>query len=136
MRKLKQLLGDRYRFTRCSEREIRNLRVGEELTAAVLLADCVKMEATAFCTKDGVHFLYDVYVKDRPDSKEWICFDSPEDDVVLKERAMVAVLHRVVTENDLSYTECRFATVAGKPPKEPPASPCVALCEKRRQRTR
>lgn len=57
---------------------------------------------------------YDVFVKDKPDASEWICYDSPTDVVILKESAMLAVLDRVVKEKGLSYTECRFEHVDGK----------------------
>ena len=57
---------------------------------------------------------YDVFVKDDPDSPEWIFYDSLSDPVSLKEADMIRVLDRMVSEHGLSYTESCFDRLDGK----------------------
>ena len=117
---LKHQLGDRYAFTRpVSDRDIfllqRNIPQNfTETVVASLTAGCVKIEATLFKTKEKLSLCYDVFVKDTPDSDEWICYETPTDTVKLREADMLSVLDRVVTENGLSYTECCFEKLKGK----------------------
>jgi len=90
---------------------------------ASLTVGCVKIEATLFKTKEKLSLCYDVFVKDTPDSDEWICYENPSDTVKLKEAEMLSVLDRIVSENGLSYTECCFEKLNGKviSPKEKPS---------------
>ncbi len=126
---LKNQLGDRYSFTRpVSDRDIfllqRNIPQNfSEAVVASLTAGCVKIEATLFKTKEKLSLCYDVFVKDTPDSDEWICYETPTDTVKLREADMLSVLDRVVTGNGLSYTECCFEKLNGKviSPKEKPS---------------
>ena len=126
---LKHQLGDRYSFTRpVSDRDIfllqRNIpQKFSEAVVASLTAGCVKIEATLFKTKEKLSLCYDVFVKDTPDSDEWICYENPSDTVKLKEAEMLSVLDRIVSENGLSYTECCFEKLNGKviSPKEKPS---------------
>ncbi len=126
---LKNQLGDRYSFTRpVSDRDIfllqRNIPQNfSEAVVASLTAGCVKIEATLFKTKEKLSLCYDVFVKDTPDSDEWICYETPTDTVKLREADMLSVLDRVVTGNGLSYTECCFEKLKGKviSPKEKPS---------------
>ena len=117
---LKHQLGDRYSFTRpVSDRDIFLLQRKPpqnfaETVVASLTVGCVKIEATLFKNKEKLSLCYDVFVKDTPDSDEWICYDNPSDMVKLKEAEMLSVLDRVVTENGLSYTECCFEKLKGK----------------------
>ena len=117
---LKHQLGDRYAFTRpVSDRDIfllqRKLPQNfTETVVASLTVGCVKIEATLFKTKEKLSLCYDVFVKDTPDSDEWICYETPTDTVKLREADMLSVLDRVVTENGLSYTECCFEKLKGK----------------------
>ena len=85
-----------------------------ETVVASLVVGCVKIEATLFKNKEKLSLCYDVFVKDTPDSDEWICYDTPSDAVKLKEAEMLSVLDRIVTENGLSYTECCFEKLDGK----------------------
>lgn len=66
----------------------------------------------------GTELGYDLYVKDRPDGEEWVCYDSLPDDVRLDmdgvEREMAGVLDREVQRRGLSYTKCPFERVEGK----------------------
>lgn len=61
---------------------------------------------------------YDILVKDTPDSKEWICYDTLNDDVKYNslnlEQEMFNILNREVKEYGLSYTDCNFEVVNGK----------------------
>ena len=117
---LKHQLGDRYSFTRpVSDRDIfllqRKLPQNfSETVVASLTVGCVKIEATLFKNKEKLSLCYDVFVKDVPDSDEWICYDNPSDTVKLKEAEMLSVLDRIVSENGLSYTECCFEKLDGK----------------------
>ena len=126
---LKNQLGDKYSFTRpVSDRDIfllqRNIPQNfSEVVVASLTVGCVKIEAALFKTKEKLSLCYDVFVKDTPDSDEWICYENPSDTVKLKEAEMLSVLDRIVSENGLSYTECCFEKLNGKviSPKEKPS---------------
>ena len=85
-----------------------------ETVVASLTVGCVKIEATLFKSKEKLKLCYDVFVKDTPDSDEWICYENPTDTVKLKEGDMLSVLDRIVSENGLSYTECCFEKLDGK----------------------
>ena len=117
---LKHQLGDRYAFTRpVSDRDIFLLQRKPpqnfaETVVASLSVGCVKIEATLFKNKEKLSLCYDVFVKDTPDSDEWICYETPNDTVKLKEAEMLSVLDRIVSENGLSYTECCFEKLDGK----------------------
>ena len=117
---LKNQLGDKYSFTRpVSDRDIfllqRNIPQNfSEVVVASLTVGCVKIEATLFKSKEKLKLCYDVFVKDTPDSDEWICYETPSDTVKLKEAEMLSVLDRIVSENGLSYTECCFEKLDGK----------------------
>lgn len=119
-RELRKKLGRDYCYKRyMSDREIMRLKKEvpkyfTERVAASLTAGCVKIEAVLFRGSCGLILGYDVFVKDDFASPEWICYDSPMDEVILKEKELLAVLDRVVEENNLSYTECCFETLEGK----------------------
>ena len=119
-KELKKQLGEKYSFTRpVSDRDIfllqRNIPQNfSEIVVASLTVCCVKIEATLFKTKEKLSLCYDVFVKDTPDSDEWICYENPSDTVKLKEAEMLSVLDRIVSENGLSYTECCFEKLDGK----------------------
>lgn len=120
IRELKKKLGRDYLYRRyMSDREINRIKKQTpeyftERVVASLTAGCVKIEAILFRGNCGLLLGYDVFVKDDFASPEWICYDSPADEVILKEKELLAVLDRVVTENKLSYTECCFETLEGK----------------------
>ena len=119
-KELKKQLGEKYSFTRpVSDRDIFLLQRKPpqnfaETVVASLSAGCVKIEATLFKSKEKLKLCYDVFVKDTPDSDEWICYETPSDTVKLKEAEMLSVLDRIVSENGLSYTECCFEKLDGK----------------------
>lgn len=128
IKELKKLLGEKYSFSRLlSDRDILRLqkrppKYYTDRVIASLIAGCVKIEAVLF--RDGEKLLlgYDIFVKDDPDSAEWIRYDTPNDRVKFKESEMLAVLDRIVTANGLSYTECCFERLDGKivKPREKP----------------
>lgn len=85
-----------------------------ETVVASLTAGCVKIEPVLY-RRDGRLLLgYDVFVKDDSAAPEWIFYDSPEDEVILKQQEMLKVLDRIVSDNNLSYTECCFESLKGK----------------------
>lgn len=140
-RKMKNQLGKLYCYKQyITEKEVRRLKKMnppqfELMTVCSLTAGYVKIEASIFKLDGKIQLGYDVFVKDTPDASEWICYDSPTDEVIIRESAMLAVLDRVVKENELSYTECCFERIDGrlakKKPKEicpvsSPVTPCKA----------
>ena len=120
IKELKNQLGDKYFFCRpMSDRDIFLLQRKPpqnfaETVVASLTVGCVKIEATLFKNKEKLSLCYDVFVKDTPDSDEWIYYETPTDTVKLKETEMLFVLDRIVSENGLSYTECCFEKLDGK----------------------
>ena len=132
-KELRKSLGERYSFKRwVSGQEVFRLqrRPPEDFTDMVLaelIVGCVKMEAVAYKDGDRVEVGYDIFVKDSPDAREWICYDISNHAVRLKESEMLAELDRVVSTNGLSYTECCFERLDGiavtdekKPAERPP----------------
>ena len=90
-KELKKQLGEKYSFTRpVSDRDVFLLQRKPpqnfaETVVASLSVGCVKIEATLFKNKEKLSLCYDVFVKDTPDSDEWICYETPTDTVKLKE---------------------------------------------------
>lgn len=117
---LKEKLGKNYCFSRpLSNRDIYLLTrtsspTFNEITVASLTVGTVKIHATLFKTDEKFALCYDVFVKDIPDSIEWIHYDTPSERVKLDESEMFSVLDRVVSENHLSYTKCCFDNLNGK----------------------
>lgn len=120
MKELKKELGSEYVFKRLlSEREVRRLiklnpPQFEMQTVLSLTAGCVKIEMCIYPHNEKLMLGYDVFVKENPESPEWICYDSPNDPANFSEENMASVLDRVVRENGLSYTECCFEKLNGK----------------------
>ena len=119
-KELRKQLGEKYSFTRpVSDRDVFLLQRNPpqnfaETVVASLTVGCVKIEATLFKSKEKLKLCYDVFVKDTPESDEWIGYETPSDMVKLKEAEMLSVLDRIVSENGLSYTECCFEKLDGK----------------------
>lgn len=115
----KKLKGDYFYKQYVSNRKVRILQKKipqyfVETVVASLTVGCVKIEAVLYRRNDCLILGYDVFVKDDSESPEWIIYDSPEDEVVLKEKEILKVLEQVVAENNLSYTECCFESLDGK----------------------
>ncbi len=119
VKELRQRLGEKYFFTRLlSDRDVFRLQKQPpeyfvDTTAAFLIAGCVKIEAVLFRDDERLSLGYEIFVKDDPDSAEWICYDTPGDRVRLRESEMLSVLDRIVQANGLSYTECCFQRIHG-----------------------
>ena len=118
-KELRKRLGDKYSFKRMvSGQELFRLqkRPPEDFTdklLAVLVVGCVKMESVAYRDGIKVEVGYDIFVKDAPDAREWICYDIVNKAVKLKESDMLFELDKIVENNGLSYTECCFEKVEG-----------------------
>ena len=121
-KRLKKLLGDKYIFKIFLPlNEVRNRlhsKDKHEKLFASLTVGCVKINAIVFPTADKSALGFDILVKDKPDSKEWICYDTVTDEVKVSlynlEQTMFDILNRVVKKYGLSYTECNFEVVNGK----------------------
>ena len=119
VKELRRAMGDSYSFQKfITDREVSRLRRQapqhmEDTIAASLTVGCMKINAVLFQEDSSLRLGYDVYVKDSPGSSEWICFDCPSDRASLKEQDMLAVLDRIVAENNFSYTECCFERLEG-----------------------
>ncbi len=120
IRKFKKELGEKYLFRRLiSDKEIRQLQKAnpsefESQIAALLTAGCVKIECCLYKSNNGIQLGYDVFVKDDPNSDDWIFYDSPNVSVSTKETNMLSVLEQLVEQNSLSYTECCFEKLDGE----------------------
>lgn len=121
-KRLKKLLGDKYIFKIFLPlSEVRNILQSKdthEKLFASLTVGCVKINAIVFPSADNMQIGFDILVKDKPDSTEWICYDTVTDEVKLSsynlEQTMFDILNRVVKKYGLSYTECNFEVVNGK----------------------
>ena len=120
VKELKRKLGAGYSYKKyMGEKQIARLKKQPpydfvEQRAATLTVGCVRIDAVLFRSTTGLAMAYDVFVKDAPDSDEWLCYDSLAMPVSLRETDMLSVLDRVVRENGLSYTECCFRKLEGK----------------------
>lgn len=119
-KELQRQLGGRYSYERLlSDREIQKLRRDipadfSETTAAVLIAGCLRLAAVLYRASAELLLGYDLFVKDDPDSPEWIYYDGLSDPVSLKEADMIRILDRLIAEHGLSYTESCFDRLDGK----------------------
>lgn len=119
-KELQRQLGSRYSYERLlNDREIQKLRreipedFSETVTAA-LTAGCLRLNAILYRSCRELLLGYDVFVKDDPDSPEWIFYDSLSEPVSLKEADMIRILDRLIAEHGLSYTESCFKRLDGK----------------------
>lgn len=119
-KELQRQLGSRYSYERLlNDREIQKLRreipedFSETVTAA-LTAGCLRLNAILYRSCRELLLGYDVFVKDDPDSPEWIFYDSLSEPVSLKEADMIRILDRFIAEHGLSYTESCFKRLDGK----------------------
>ena len=121
-KRLKKLLGDQYIFKIFVPlSEVRNILYSKdthEKLFASLTVGCVKINAIVFQNADDMQIGFDILVKDKPDSTEWICYDTITDEIKLSsynlEQTMFDILNRVVKKYGLSYTDCNFEVVNGK----------------------
>ena len=123
-KKLKKQLGNKYIFKMyLSVNEVKKLlsenpKDKHDTLFASLTVGCVKINAVVFPTPDKMLLGFDILVKDTPDSKGWICYDTLNDDVKYNslnlEQEMFNILSREVKEYKLSYIDCNFEVVKGK----------------------
>ena len=119
-KELQRQLGSRYSYERLlSDREILRMKRQipadfSETTVAVLIAGCLRLNAVLYLSCKELLLGYDVFVKDDPDSPEWIYYDGLSDPVSLKEADMIRILDRLIAEHGLSYTESCFKKLDGK----------------------
>lgn len=123
-KKLQRQLGNRYSYERLlNDREIQKLRREipddfSETVIAVLTAGCLQLNAVLYRSCKELLLGYDVFVKDDPDSPEWIYYDGLSNPVSLKEADMIRILDRLIAEHGLSYTESCFKRLDGKAVKK------------------
>lgn len=122
---LKKQLGTGYYFEqRLSKEKVSRLLSRLEgnnhfRVAASLAVGAVKLEAVVYWNHGRYALGYDLLVKDTPFSPDWICYENLPDPVRYGvrnlEREMFQVLDRAVEKYCLSYTECRFPRIDGRP---------------------
>lgn len=127
-KRIKKQLGTGYFFEqRLSPAAVQNLlgMLGGSnhfLIAASLTAGVVKLDAVVYWHDGKYQLGYDLMVKDSPESRSWLCFESLPDEVRYHvwnlEREMFLVLDRAVETYGLSYTECNFPKVDGSDKKQ------------------
>ena len=90
---------------------------------ASLVVGCLKIEAVFYRANEEKLPVFEVYVKASADAEEWICFDSPDDEVPMVDHDfahnMFRALERVRMDYGLSYTDPDFEMLAGKKAAQP-----------------
>ena len=89
------------------------------MVVSSLTVGCVRLEAVLYQQSGRKKLGYDLFVKDTPTGQEWICYDNLTDEVRIGafnfEQEMFNVLNSYVVKHGLSYTECSFEKLEGKP---------------------
>lgn len=117
---LSRQLGEKYRYERfLSHSALRQLQAHppkdfSQAVAARLAVGCVRLDAVLYRSHSSLLLGYDVFVKDDPDTEEWLFFDSLPDKVSLNENVMLRILDAFVSAQGLSFTACCFAALEGK----------------------
>ena len=122
---LKKQLGDGYSYEKIrSASDVRRILstaepLGFDLVVSSLTVGCVRLEAVLYQQSGRKKLGYDLFVKDTPTVQEWICYDNLTDEVRIGafnfEQEMFNVLNAYVVKHGLSYTECSFEKLEGKP---------------------
>ena len=122
---LKKQLGDGYSYEKIrSASDVRRILataepLGFDMVVSSLTVGCVRLEAVLYQQSGRKKLGYDLFVKDTPTGQEWICYDNLTDDVRIGafnfEQEMFNVLNAYVVKHGLSYTECSFEKLEGKP---------------------
>lgn len=84
----------------------------------LLIIGCLRLNAVLYLSCKELLLGYDIFVKDDPDSSEWIYYDGLADSVSLKETDMLKTLDCIAAERGLSYTESCFNRTDGKTVKK------------------
>ena len=122
---LKKQLGDGYSYEKIkSASDVKRILataepLGFDMIVSSLTVGCVRLEAVLYQQSGRKKLGYDLFVKDTPTGQEWICYDNLTDEVRIGafnfEQEMFNVLNAYVVKNGLSYTECSFEKLEGKP---------------------
>ncbi len=122
---LKKQLGDGYSYEKIkSASDVKRILstaepLGFDMVVSSLTVGCVRLEAVLYQQSGRKKLGYDLFVKDTPTGWEWICYDNLPDEVRFTtfnfEQEMFNVLNAYVVKHGLSYTECSFETLEGKP---------------------
>ena len=122
---LKKQLGDSYSYEKFkSASDVKRILataepLGFELVVSSLTVGCVRLEGVLYQQSGRKKLGYDLFVKDTPTGREWICYDNLPDEVRFTtfnfEQEMFNVLNAYVVKHGLSYTECSFEKLEGKP---------------------
>ena len=122
---LKKQLGDGYSYEKIkSASDVKRILataepLGFDMVVSSLTVGCVRLEAVLYQQSGRKKLGYDLFVKDTPTGQEWICYDNLTDDVRIGafnfEQEMFNVLNAYVVKHGLSYTECSFEKLEGKP---------------------
>ena len=122
---LKKQLGDGYSYEKIkSSSDVKRILstaepLGFDMVVSSLTVGCVRLEAVLYQQSGRKKLGYDLFVKDTPTGQEWICYDNLTDEVRIGafnfEQEMFNVLNAYVVKHGLSYTECSFVKLEGKP---------------------
>ena len=122
---LKKQLGDGYSYEKIkSSSDVKRILstaepLGFDMVVSSLTVGCVRLEAVLYQQSGRKKLGYDLFVKDTPTGQEWICYDNLTDEVRIGafnfEQEMFNVLNAYVVKHGLSYTECSFEKLEGKP---------------------
>ena len=122
---LKKQLGDGYSYEKIrSASDVKRILataepLGFDMVVSSLTVGCVRLEAVLYQQSGRKKLGYDLFVKDTPTGQEWICYDNLTDEVRIGafnfEQEMFNVLNAYVVKHGLSYTECSFEKLEGKP---------------------
>ena len=122
---LKKQLGDGYSYEKIkSASDVKRILataepLGFDMVVSSLTVGCVRLEAVLYQQSGRKKLGYDLFVKDTPTGQEWICYDNLTDEVRIGafnfEQEMFNVLNAYVVKHGLSYTECSFERLEGKP---------------------
>ena len=122
---LKKQLGDGYSYEKIrSASDVKRIlataeQLGFDMVVSSLTVGCVRLEAVLYQQSGRKKLGYDLFVKDTPTGQEWICYDNLTDEVRIGafnfEQEMFNVLNAYVVKHGLSYTECSFEKLEGKP---------------------
>ena len=122
---LKKQLGDGYSYEKIkSSSDVKRILstaepLGFDMVVSSLTVGCVRLEAVLYQQSGRKKLGNDLFVKDTPTGQEWICYDNLTDEVRIGafnfEQEMFNVLNAYVVKHGLSYTECFFEKLEGKP---------------------
>ena len=122
---LKKQLGDGYSYEKIkSSSDVKRILsisepLGFDMIVSSLTVGCVRLDAVLYQQSGRKKLGYDLFVKDTPTGQEWICYDNLTDEVRIGafnfEQEMFNVLNAYVVKHGLSYTECSFEKLEGKP---------------------